>query len=143
VIDIYPLLHNNKLIMAKLKSIKMDDSYSLSEVAFRSRAAAALGISVFADLLDYIVAPIFDMPILGDIFDVITTSLLFRITRSKVSTAINTIEFIPFVGDLLPVYTLSTLLWIIREWRKQQQRKENIKVVERNNKSRSISDLYY
>jgi len=129
--------------MAKLKSIKMDDSYSLSEVAFRSRAAAALGISVFADLLDYIVAPIFDMPILGDIFDVITTSLLFRITRSKVSTAINTIEFIPFVGDLLPVYTLSTLLWIIREWRKQQQRKENIKVVERNNKSRSISDLYY
>jgi hypothetical protein len=129
--------------MAKLKSIKMDDSYSLSELAFRSRAAAALGISVFADLLDYIVAPIFDMPILGDIFDVITTSLLFRITRSKVSTAINTIEFIPFVGDLLPVYTLSTLLWIIREWRKQQQRKENIKVVERNNKSRPISDLYY
>ena len=59
------------------------------------------------------------MPLLGDIFDVITMSLLFRITQSKVSTAINTIEFIPFVGDMIPVYTFSTILWIIREWRKQ------------------------
>ena len=65
------------------------------------------------------------MPLLGDIFDVITMSLLFRITQSKVSTAINTIEFIPFVGDMIPVYTFSTILWIIREWRKQLQQKES------------------
>jgi hypothetical protein len=65
---------------------------SLSGLSFRFRAASALGISVFADLLDYIAAPIFDIPILGDIFDVITTSLLFNITRSRVSTAINTID---------------------------------------------------
>ena len=63
--------------------------------------------------------------LLGDIFDVITMSLLFRITQSKVSTAINTIEFIPFVGDMIPVYTFSTILWIIREWRKQLQQKES------------------
>jgi hypothetical protein len=27
-------------------------------------------------------------------------------------------EFIPFVGDLLPVYTLSTLMWISKESKK-------------------------
>jgi hypothetical protein len=140
VIDIYSLLIPNR-IMAKSKLIRTDDSYSFSGLSFRFRAVSALGISVFADLLDYIVAPIFDMPIVGDLFDVITTSLLFRITRSKVSTAINTIEFIPFIGDLLPVYTLSTLLWIIRERRKQHQMKENI--IERNKKSRSIPNLQY
>jgi hypothetical protein len=27
-------------------------------------------------------------------------------------------EFIPFIGDLLPVYTLSTLMWISKESKK-------------------------
>ena len=30
-------------------------------------------------------------------------------------------EFIPFVGDLIPVYTLSTLLWISKELRKPER----------------------
>jgi hypothetical protein len=111
--------------MAKLKLVKKDDSHQISKLLFKFRATSALGISIVADLLDYIAAPVFDMPLLGDIFDVITMSLLFRITQSKVSTAINTIEFIPFVGDMIPVYTLSTILWIIREWRKQLQQKES------------------
>ncbi|MGA7898475.1 MAG: hypothetical protein WA395_11985 [Nitrososphaeraceae archaeon] len=111
--------------MAKLKLVKKDDSHQISKLSFRFRATSALGISIVADLLDYIAAPVFDMPLLGDIFDVITMSLLFRITQSKVSTAINTIEFIPFVGDMIPVYTFSTILWIIREWRKQLQQKES------------------
>lgn len=111
--------------MAKLKLVKKDDSHQISKLSFEFTATSALGISIFADLLDYIAAPVFDMPLLGDIFDVITMSLLFRITQSKVSTAINTIEFIPFVGDMIPVYTLSTILWIIREWRKQLQQKES------------------
>ena len=105
--------------MAKLKLVKKYDSHQISKLSFRFRATSALGISIVADLLDYIATPVFDMPLLGDIFDVITMSLLFRITQSKVSTAINTIEFIPFVGDMIPVYTFSTILWIIREWRKQ------------------------
>lgn len=60
-------------------------------------------------------APIFGVPILGDIFDVIVTGLLFFITRSKVSVIMNLAEFIPFLGDFLPVYTVSTLLWVVRD----------------------------
>ena len=58
--------------------------------------------------------PIFGVPILGDIFDVIVSGLLFSITGSKVSLIMNLAEFIPFLGDLLPVYTISTLIWVLR-----------------------------
>lgn len=75
----------------------------------------ALGISIVADILDYLAAPIFGVPILGDIFDVIVTGLLYSITKSKVSVIMNLAEFIPFVGDFLPVYTVSTIIWITRE----------------------------
>ena len=71
----------------------------------------ALSVAIIADILDYLAAPIFGVPILGDVFDVIVTGLLYMITRSKVSVVINLAEFIPFLGDFLPVYTVSTLLW--------------------------------
>ena len=77
--------------------------------------ALALGISLVADLLDYLAAPIFGVPIIGDVFDVIVSGLLFSITRSKVLLIMNLAEFIPFLGDFLPVYTISTLMWILRE----------------------------
>jgi len=93
------------------------------EVSFTRRAISALGISIVADALDYIAAPIFDVPILGDVFDVFVTGLLYSITRSKISTAVNTIEFIPFVGDFIPTYTLSTLMWIVREQKKRYNKK--------------------
>ena len=86
--------------------------------SFRGKALTALGISVTADALDYFAAPIFSTPIIGDIFDSVVTSLLYSITKSKLSTAVNMAEFIPFVGDLLPVYTLSTLMWISKESKK-------------------------
>lgn len=75
----------------------------------------ALGISIVADTLDYLAAPIFGVPIIGDAFDVIVSGLLYGITRSKVSLIMNLAEFIPFIGDFLPVYTVSTLIWIVRE----------------------------
>lgn len=75
----------------------------------------ALGISIMADIMDYLAAPIFGVPILGDIFDVIVTGLLYSITKSKVSVIMNLAEFIPFIGDFLPVYTMSTIMWIARE----------------------------
>ncbi|MDW0176919.1 MAG: hypothetical protein QOK58_11790 [Nitrososphaeraceae archaeon] len=75
----------------------------------------ALGISLVADLLDYLAAPVFGVPIIGDIFDVFVSSLLFSITKSKVSLIMNLAEFIPFLGDFLPVYTISTLIWVLRE----------------------------
>lgn len=82
---------------------------------FKIRVTLALGISIVADILDYLAAPIFGVPILGDIFDVIVTGLLYLITRSKVSVIMNLAEFIPFFGDFLPVYTVSTMLWVIRD----------------------------
>lgn len=82
---------------------------------FKIRVALALGISILADILDYLVAPIFGIPVLGDIFDVIVTGLLYLITKSKVSVVMNLAEFIPFIGDFLPIYTVSTILWIARE----------------------------
>jgi hypothetical protein len=86
--------------------------------SFRGKAITALGISVTADALDYFAAPILSTPIIGDIFDSFVTSLLYSITKSKLSTAVNLAEFIPFIGDLLPVYTLSTLMWISKESKK-------------------------
>lgn len=68
-----------------------------------------------ADFLDYLAAPIFGVPVLGDMFDVIVTGLLYLITKSKVSVVMNLAEFIPFLGDFLPVYTVSTILWIARD----------------------------
>lgn len=82
---------------------------------FKIRVVLALGISLVADLLDYLVAPVFGVPIIGDIFDVFVSSLLFSITKSKVSLIMNLAEFIPFLGDFLPVYTISTLIWVLRE----------------------------
>ena len=94
---------------------------------FFIKLAAAMAISVIADVLDYLGAPLFDMPVIGDVFDVFTTSLLYSITKSKVSTAINTIELIPVIGDLIPTYTISTLLWISRESKKQNKMKKVVK----------------
>jgi len=83
--------------------------------SFRT-AALAFSISVIADALDYLAAPLFSTPIIGDVFDVITTGLLYSITKSNVSVIMNLAEFIPFLGDFLPVYTVSTLIWIMREY---------------------------
>ena len=83
--------------------------------SFGNRAIKALGIAIIADALDYFAAPLFGSPIIGDIFDSIVTGMLYSVTKSKFATAINLIEFIPFAGDFVPVYTLSTLYWISKE----------------------------
>jgi hypothetical protein len=88
---------------------------SKSELSFQARAISALGISAIADVLDYAGAPIFALPIIGDVTDVIMMTVLYRLTGSKTSAAINTIELIPFMGDFIPTYTITTLMWILRE----------------------------
>jgi hypothetical protein len=92
-----------------------------SELPFGIRVASALGISVVADALDYVGAPIFALPVVGDITDAIIVGLLYRITKSKVTVVINATEFIPLIGDFVPTYTISTLLWILNESRKRQK----------------------
>jgi hypothetical protein len=99
-----------------------------NEGSFGSRAITALGVSLIADALDYFAAPLFSSPIIGDIFDSIITSILYSITKSKSATAINLIEFVPFVGDFVPVYTLSTLYWISKELRKPKSESTYCKV---------------
>jgi hypothetical protein len=79
------------------------------------RMAYALTISIIADLLDYIGAPVLGAPIIGDLFDFIVITYLYSITKSKVVLVINLAEFVPFIGDFLPVYTVSTIIWILRE----------------------------
>ena len=88
---------------------------------FEIRAASALGISVIADALDYVGAPIFSLPLVGDIADGIIMAILYRLTGSKKSAAINAIEFIPFIGDFVPTYTITTLIWIRKELRKRRE----------------------
>ena len=86
-----------------------------SKDQFKRKALTALGISVAADILDYVAAPVFAVPVIGDAFDALTIALLYNVTKSKFSTTLNMMEFIPVIGDLLPVYTFSTLAWIIKE----------------------------
>jgi hypothetical protein len=92
------------------------------DMHFEVRATAALGISIVADVLDYIGAPIFALPIAGDVVDAIVMALLYNLTGSKTSAAINSIEFIPVIGDMVPIYTISTLLWILRASRKRENK---------------------
>ena len=111
-----------------------------SNGTFGSRAITALGVSLIADSLDYFAAPLFSSPIIGDIFDSIITSILYSITKSKSATAINLIEFIPFVGDFVPVYTLSTLYWISKELRKSKSENTYHKVPQLySSKSRALN----
>lgn len=96
----------------------------LYRAPFEFRAATALGISIAADVLDYAGAPIFALPVVGDIADAIVSGLLFSITRSKKALAINAVEFIPVIGDLIPAYTISTLTWISQELSKRKKEQE-------------------
>lgn len=94
---------------------------------FLWRAFSALGISVIADALDFIGGPILAIPPIGDIPNAIITGLLFAITRNKRTAAINLIKFIPIVGDYIPAYTVTTLLWIYTEWSKKNEVLEYVK----------------
>lgn len=111
-----------------------------SELPFGIRATAALGISVVADALDYLGAPIFAFPIVGDVADAIIIALLYHLTGSKTSTAISSIEFIPVIGDMIPAYTISTLLWILRESGKRKDN-EDTPPMNRSNHTRSITRI--
>lgn len=97
-----------------LFTLKETWSRIAGSVFSKLRMALALTISIVADLLDYTAAPLLGMPIIGDIFDLVVMSMLYSITKSKVSFIMNLAEFIP-LGDFLPVYTASTIIWILRE----------------------------
>jgi len=103
------------LLAFTLNTLNEIPSRILGSIFPKVRMALALTISIVADLLDYTAAPLLGMPIIGDVFDLIVMSILYSITKSKVSLIMNLAEFIPFLGDFLPVYTASTIIWILRE----------------------------
>jgi hypothetical protein len=111
-----------------------------SELPFEVRATAALGISVVADVLDYIGAPIFALPVAGDVVDAIVMAILYHLTGSKTSTAINSIEFIPVIGDMVPAYTISTLWWILRASHKRKDNEDSLPM-NRSNHTGSIKRI--
>jgi hypothetical protein len=111
-----------------------------SDLPFEVRATAALGISVVADVLDYIGAPIFALPVAGDIVDAIVMAILYHLTGSKASTAINSIEFIPVIGDMVPAYTISTLWWILRASHKRKDNEDSLPM-NRSNHTGSIKRI--
>jgi hypothetical protein len=93
---------------------------------FEIRAATALGISITADTLDYVGAPVLDIPVLGDIPNALVMLMLYRLTGSKMSTAINAAKFIPIVGDFIPTYTISTAIWTLKELRRRKKVEKRI-----------------
>ncbi len=117
-----------------------------SGLSFQARATTALGISIIVDALDYVGAPIFALPVVGDVVDAAVMAILYRLTGSKTSTAINALEFIPVIGDMIPAYTLSTLLWILRESSHRSKQKENLLTDQTKNHTESdktSNDYYY
>jgi hypothetical protein len=85
------------------------------------RTADALAISIVADAIDYVVAILFVMRILGDIFYWIVTGILYGKTRSKVSRLLNQLEFFSVIGDFVPTCTISTLRKIFSQSKKKQK----------------------
>jgi hypothetical protein len=67
----------------KLISQKRSEPSGLS---FEFRATTALGISIVVDALDYIGAPIFALPIVGDVVDAAVMTVLYRLTGSNIYT---------------------------------------------------------
>ena len=90
-----------------------------AEVIATSRMLVALGLSVIADIMEFLEVPVFALPIIGDIPNAAIIGSLYAITRNKKSTALNLIKFIPVLGSIIPVYTITTLLWIYSELRRQ------------------------
>jgi hypothetical protein len=86
---------------------------------FKFRTSIVLSLSIMADVLDFVGGPILGIPPIGDIPNAIITGILYILTGSKKSAAINSIKFIPFIGDFIPVYTLSSIMWVYMESRKR------------------------
>lgn len=112
-----------------------------SDLSFEVRATTALGISIVVDALDYIGAPIFALPIVGDVVDTAVMAVLYSLTGSKTSTAINAIEFIPFIGDMIPAYTISTLLWILRESSHRRKYKSDLLTIQPKHTASSVKTI--
>lgn len=65
-------------------------------------------VAVIADLCDYILFFIFDIPVLGDIIDLITVALLAPAIGKY--ALLGLFELVPIAGDLVPSFTIAVIL---------------------------------
>lgn len=72
-----------------------------------------LGIAVSSDVLDFFGAGV---PIVGDVLDLVTVSVLLPFIG--IETSLGLVELVPG-ADILPTYTALALWRILHEYRKQ------------------------
>jgi hypothetical protein len=77
-------------------------------------------VALTSDISDYVLFFIFDIPILGDIFDLITIALLTPVIGKY--ALIGLFELVPVIGDLAPTYTIAVAMaqTDILGWRKKK-----------------------
>jgi hypothetical protein len=49
------------------------------------------------------------------------TRIIYGVIRRKHSTLLNLVEFFPVVGDFVPDYTISKIVWIYSESKQKQK----------------------
>jgi len=67
----------------------------------------AFTVAAIADVLDFVLIHLFGLPIVGDLGDLITMALLFPAIGKY--ALIGAAEFVPVIGDLLPMHTASVI----------------------------------
>ncbi len=79
----------------------------------------AYAVALLSDLLDYAVFFIFDIPIIGDIFDLVAVALLAPVIGKY--ALIGLFELVPVIGDLAPSHTIAVAMaqTDILGWRKK------------------------
>lgn len=70
----------------------------------------ALIIAVFLDLIDYGLVGL--IPFIGDFIDIIGIVLLFPFIGFY--ALLGVVEFVPFVGDILPSFTAAVILYKLK-----------------------------
>lgn len=68
----------------------------------------AYAVALIGDLLDYLLFFIFDIPVIGDIFDIITIVLLIPVIGKYAFVGL--FELVPVIGDLAPSHTIAVAL---------------------------------
>lgn len=85
----------------------------------KTRFVLAAIIAVLLDLIDYSIGWI---PVAGDLLDIMGIIILLALIGKY--AIISVVEFIPFIGDLLPAFTASVVLARMEEKKKAKAEAE-------------------
>lgn len=102
--------------LGKLKQfLKQNTVLNLEEKIKQYRWSIMLSAAIINDLID-LTGP-GNIPVFGDILDVVTTTIIWRLSDRKkaVPTAL---EFIPG-ADIIPIYTISVIFAWVQSYRRK------------------------